>query len=326
MPTRRQLIVGGCVSATSICLPNVAHAQGESLRIVVGFPAGAGADAIARKLAEKLRSSMAMGVIVENVAGASGRMAATQVKNAAPDGRTLLITPATSITILPHLYKNLPYDPIRDLAPISAVSTVPLGFVVGPGAKGVKTLTEYAQWVKADPKNTTYASPGPGSGAHFLGDMFAKAAGLDLVHVPYRGAAPAQQDLIAGQIPAYSGIVGRIVLTEHRTGRLKVLAISQSKRSAHLPDVPTFAEAGFPKVAASEWTGVFAPGRTPISVIENLNKHVVAAMRSTDVTQLLDEGGQELIANSASAFAVQIAAETALWGPAIRASGFKPED
>jgi tripartite-type tricarboxylate transporter receptor subunit TctC len=325
MQRRRIVLSSGAALVASIGVPGIARAQADVTRIVVGFPAGAGADAIARKLADKLRVSLGMTVIVDNVAGAAGRLAVAQVKSAAPDGRTLLVAPATSITILPHLYKNLAYDPVKDLAPVTCIATVPLGFVVGSAAKA-KTLAEYVQWVKSDPKNATYATPGAGSGAHFLGVMLGKAAGLDLAHVPYKGAAPAQQDLIGGQVPAYAGIIGRIVLTEHRAGRLKVLAVSQPRRSPHLPDVPTFAEAGYPGVKASEWTGLFLPAKTPPQIVENLNKQVVAALATPDMKQMLDEGAQEPVANSSQAFAAQIAADLASWGPVIRASGFKPED
>lgn len=322
---RRDFII--CSGATSLlAVTGAARAQAGTTRIVVGFPAGAGADAIARKLADKLRESLGTTVIVDNVAGASGRLAAAQVKQAAPDGRTMLLAPSSTITIVPNLYTgDKRYDPLRDFVPVTEIATVPLGFVVGPAAKG-KTLAEYVQWVKADPRNATYASPGAGSGAHFLGAMFGKAAGLELAHVPYKGAAPAQQDVVGGQVPAYSGIIGRFVIGEHKAGRIKVLAISQPRRSPHLPDVPTFAEAGYPTVAASEWTGLFLPAKTPASIVEDLHRKVVAAIQSPDVQKMLADGAQEPVANGSAEFAALIAAELAAWGPVIRASGFKPED
>lgn len=306
--------------------PAVGRAQTGRTRIVVGFPAGAGADAIARKLADKLRESLDTVVIVDNVSGASGRMAAAQVKLAAPDGRTMLLVPSTTITIAPNLYPgDKRYDPVRDFIPVTEIATVPLGFVVGSATKA-KTLAEYVQWAKADPRNATYASPGAGSGAHFLGDMFSRAAGIQLAHVPYKGAAPAQQDVVAGQVPAYAGIIGRFIIGEHKAGRVKVLALSQPRRSPHLPDVPTFAEAGFPSVAASEWTGLFLPAKTPDAIVDNLHAKVVAAIASPDVQKMLFDGAQEPVANGRAEFTAQVAAELAAWAPVIRASGFKPEE
>ncbi|SDP61097.1 Tripartite-type tricarboxylate transporter, receptor component TctC [Rhodoferax sp. OV413] len=322
---RRDFIIGGGAAA-AIGVPIAANAQGNNFRIIVGFAAGAGADAIARKLADKLRESLEAPVIVENVPGVSGRLAATQVKQAAPNGRTMLLAPSTTITIVPNLFPNdRRYDPVRDFIPVTGIATVPLGFVVGPAAKGT-TLAEYVRWAKSDPKNATYASPGAGSGAHFMGAMFAKAAGLEMAHVPYKGAAPAQQDLLAGQVPAYAGIIGRFVIDQHKAGRIKVLAMSQPQRSPYLPDVPTFSEAGFSSVVASEWTGLFLPAKTPTDIVDNLHQKVVAALQQPDLRKLLADGGQEPIANSRTDFAAQIGAELTAWGPVIRASGFKLEE
>jgi tripartite-type tricarboxylate transporter receptor subunit TctC len=321
---RRQFLATG-TAATSLASPALVRAQSGVTRIVVGFAAGAGVDAIARKLADKLQTATHTTFIVDNMAGAAGRMAAANVKHAAPDGRTILITPATSLTVLPHLQKNLGYDPLKDFVPVTSIASILLGWMVGRGAQG-QTLAEYLQWARRDPKNDTYGSPGAGSISHFLGVMFAKAAKLDMVHVPYKGAAPAQQDLVSGQVPAYAGIIGRAVINEHRAGRIRILATSMPKRSALMPDIPTFVESGYPEVVATEWTGVFLPSQTPSPLVENLNRQVRAALQLPDMAQMLQDGAMEPAGASSADFAAQVRRELAAWEPIVKASGFRPDN
>ncbi len=323
MNSRREFITA---AVAAVALPRTAFAQSETVRIIVGFSAGAGADLIARKLAFKLQAATGSTHIVENIPGASGRLAANHVKNALPDGRTILLTPATTITLFPHVQRVAGYDPVKDFVPVTSIASIQLGFMAGPGAKSRATLADYLKWAKLDPKNQTYASPGAGSIAHFLGVMFAKASGVDLVHVPYKGSAPAMQDLLSGQVPAYAGIIGRPIIGEHKSGRVKVLATAQPKRSPLLPDVPTFAEAGYPSVRASEWTGIFLPAGTPASAVETLNRNLLAALQSPDMLQLLDDNAMDVAGASSAAFGTQVRSEHAAWAQVVRSSGFKPED
>lgn len=294
-------------------------------RIIVGFPAGAGLDTIARRLAEKLRGSYAANVIVENKAGAGGRIAVASVKAAAADGTTVLLTPASTMVIYPHVYKDLGYSPTKDFLPVTTVSSVKLGLVVGPGVTA-RTLAEYLRWIKEDPKRAVYASPGAGTMPHFLGSVFARAASAELQHVPYKGAAPARQDLLGGQIPAYMGIIGNDVIVDHRAGRVRVLAIADPARSDILPDVPTFVEQGFKDVTAQEWLAMFVPARTPAAVVSALGEQVRAALKQEDLAKLLASNAMTPGGDDAAVFSRQIESELTGWAAVIKATGFTPQD
>ncbi len=324
MPNRRQVLIRAGGAAT-LALPLLARAQAGTTRIVVGFAAGAGVDAIARKLADRLQAASGRTHIVENVAGAAGRLAASKVKHSAPDGRTLLVTPASTITVLPHLQSSPRYQPLEDFVPVTSLASILLGLIVSANTPA-RNLADYVQWVRRDPRHGTYASPGAGSIAHFLGVMFAKAAKLDLAHVPYKGAAPAQQDLVAGQVPAYAGIIGRAIIAEHRAGRVHILACANALRTPLLPEVPTFVESVFPGVLASEWTGVFAPAGTPAALVEQLNTMIRTAMQAPDMRKLLQDGAMEASSGPSADFAAQVKRELAAWEPVVRASGFKPDN
>lgn len=329
MTNRRRMmsLSVGALAAPWALFPGMAAAQPLPgvARIVTGFAAGGGSDVLARRIADKLRGVYAANVIVENRTGAGGRIAVEAVRNAAPDGLTMLFTPASPIVHAPAMYAKLSYEPLRDLLPVSTVSTIKLGLMVS-AACPARTLDEYFAWVRSDPRNGAYATPGAGTLGHFLGLALAKAAKTDLVHVSYRGAGPALQDLLAGQVPAYIGIVGSDALNHVRLGKIRVLAVAESKRMAELPDVLTFSESGYPSVFAQEWLGVFLPVNTAPTTAEALATALAKAIADPEVKGLLARYAMGAETTTPALFTQRVRTETATWAPVIRASGFKPDD
>lgn len=294
-------------------------------RILVGFPSGAGADTLARRIADQLRGPYSASLIVENKVGAGGRIAVSALKSAAPDGTTMLLTPASTMVIFPHIYKDLGYSPTKDFSPVVTVSTVKLGLMVGPGAQ-VNSLADYLRWVKVDPKRAVYATPGSGTMPHFLGSILAAATKIDLQHVPYKGAGPARMDLLAGQVPAYLGIIGSDAILDHRAGRIKILAIADPVRTEILPDVPTFAEQGLKDATAQEWLGLFLPSRTPSSIVGALSEQVRATIKSEDMAKLLSSYAMTPGGDDPVTFSKRIEAEFSQWSVVIKSTGFTPQD
>lgn len=315
--------------AAPLLAPAIARAQapvvGRTARIVCGFPAGGTVDVTCRLLAERLRGTWAPQVVVENRAGATGRLAIEETIRSDADGTTILVTPASMVTIYPHLYgTRLRYDALTDLAPVSPVVVYPFALAVGPGAPGVTDLRALLELARAR-NGLTYASPAAGSVPHFTGVMLARAAGVELVHAPYRGAAPAITDAIAGQIPATINVIGDQV-EHHRGGRLRMIAVTSPQRLPRFPDVATFAEQGFPDLTADEWFGAFLPARAPAALVTQLNEALAQAVAEPGLRQSLIQREFEPAHSSAADFATRIRAETTKWGPVVQASGFRPED
>lgn len=327
MVTRRRLIGGAAAAAGAASLAVAffpASAQpAKSARIVVGFPAGGSNDAVARLLAEKMRGRYADMLIVENKAGAGGRIGVEAVRNAPADGSVVLQTPGTILTLYPHLYRTLPYDALRDLAPVSSVCTFDIALAVGPGTPA-RNLRELVDWFRAHPQRSSFGSPAPGASPHFVGLMFSQAAGLDLVHVGYRGAAPAVQDLLGGQIPAYFGTLADVA-PHLESGRLRVLATSGPRRARLTPDAPTFAEAGYKSVVVQEWYGMLLPAGAPEPVVSSLNAAIHDALRDADVLERLKALNLDPAPATPQAFAERIRAERERWAPVVKASGFRPD-
>jgi tripartite-type tricarboxylate transporter receptor subunit TctC len=300
-----------------------AQTVGRPARLIVGFPPGGSADVTARLLAEHIRPAYAPQVVVENRTGAGGRLALGAVKGAAPDGTTAVLTPSGMLTIYPHVYASLRYDPLRDFAPVSPVCAFPLGLVVPP-THPARTLGEFAEWARRQGQ-VEYGTAGAGSGQHFLGVQIGQALGITMTHVPYRGTAPALQDLMSGRLPSQVGVLAEMA-EYHRAGRLRLLATSAPMRSAAAPDVPTFAELGHPGLTLEEWFGVLLPAGTPEPLVGGLHGAVAAAAAVPAFQATLAERGYTLSVMSAAAFAARIAAERDRWGPVVRQSGFRAED
>ena len=308
------------VLAALAALP--ASAQEGVVRIVLGYPAGATSDILSRIVADKMRGTLGRPVIVENKAGAGGQIANEVVKAAAPDGSTLLITPVATMAIFPHSFAGrLRYDPFKDFAPVAHLSNFQLGFGVNADVPA-KTLAEYVAAVKKDPKLGFYASAAPGSLPHFFGVMFARTAGIELTHVPYKGTAPALQALAGGEVAALSTVAADIG-TLVKSGKARLLAVSGEKRAAAFPDVPTFRESGYDLVALP-WYAMFAPAGTPKAVIDKTAKAAIAAIRDPGVHAKLEQMGLEPTGLGPEELGRILKADYEKWGPVIRASGFKP--
>ena len=314
-----------CAVATATAAP-AAFAQDridKPIRILVGFAPGGTADIIARVVAEKMAPAIGQPVIVENRPGAIGRITADAVKAAAPDGTTLMVMPIGPMAVVPHVYKDITYDPIRDFTPVALGATFQFALAAGP-ASGAKTWSEFAAWAKANPAKAGYATSGAGSLPHFFGVLLGRGIGVEMVHVPYKGSAAYLNDLVGGQVPAAIDAIAD--LSElHRAGKIRVLASSGAKRSTALPDVPSFGELGVKGVEASGWFGFFVPARTPPALVELLNREINKALRAPDVAEKLTKVGLDPAPSTVDEFARLVASDHAKWGPVVRASGFKPE-
>jgi len=307
--------------------PAVSSAQPAKLtRLIVGFPAGGGTDVAARSLADRMQASYPAGLIVESRPGASSRLAVEFVKNSPPDGTTMLFTTDFALTIYPHSFRKLNYDPIKDFVPVAVCARTSLAFCIGPGVpESVKTLADFIAWCKANPKEAAYASTSAGATPHFAGLMFSRAAGIALLHVPYKGGAPALQDLMGGQIASSFNPVGE-VLPQLKSGKLRVLATTGAQRSKYLPDIPTMAESGFKDVVAEVWLGVLMPANTPQAIVSKASSVINEALKSPELRETYSKFGMEPLGGSPESFAALIKSDLAQWGPIIKASGFTAEE
>jgi tripartite-type tricarboxylate transporter receptor subunit TctC len=303
--------------------PLYAQSVPHTIRIIFPFAPGGSGDALSRIVADKMSKTLGTTVIVENRSGGAGRIGVRDVMRAAPDGATLLLTPIAPMSVYQHVYKALTYDPIKDFAPVSQLCAFDFGIAVGPQIEA-KTLKDLVAWVKAHPDKGNYGIPAVGTLPHFLGVMFSRAAGLNLVHVAYRGSAAALADVIAGHIPMIVTTTADLVQM-HKAGRIHVLATSNKERSPFLPDVPTFREAGYDLVAAG-WYGVFAPAKTPPVLVERYSKAMVAAVNEPDVKAKLQAFGMSPTGTSPAEFARIQKEDSAVWAPAVKASGFTARD
>ncbi|KJK09625.1 LacI family transcriptional regulator [Burkholderiaceae bacterium 16] len=284
------------------------------IRMIVPWPAGGSVDVATRIVAEKLTLSLGQQVIVDNRPGAGGNIGAAAGAKAAPDGYTLLVA-TTPMLINQSLYGGLPFDTVKSFAPVSLLVTLNYVLVVNPAvANSVKELVVQA---KARPGQISYASSGPGTQLHLLGEAFRQKAGIDIVHVPYKGAPPALTDMIGGHIQMmFPGLP--VVQPLLKSGQLKALAVVGKRRLALLPDVPTMAEAGFPGVDSTEWYGVVAPAGTPKDIVARLNGEIVKALNMPDVHALLANKGFEPAGGTAEQFSTLIGAEQASWASMVR--------
>ncbi|WP_270935757.1 tripartite tricarboxylate transporter substrate-binding protein [Falsiroseomonas oryzae] len=316
------------LAGASLALPAL-RAQAQTLsrnaRIVIGFPAGGSSDVVARLYADRLRGLYAPNVIVEGRVGAAGRIAVEFVRDAEKDGSTYLQTPASMLTLQPHVFpREVRYDALTDLIPVSTVCTFPFALAV-PASHPARDFAQFVAWLKAQPGEIPFASPAAGSAPHFLGVMLAKAVGVRMTHVPYRGAVPAVQDLIGGRLPCFVGVLGDIS-PQHGQGA-RMLAVSSDARNPRYPDVPTFREVGHPELSKDEWFGALLPAGTPAPVVQALHTAIVRIAATPDMIAALDR--MEYLPTtspSPQAFADRIRQERAEWGPVVRESGFQPEN
>jgi tripartite-type tricarboxylate transporter receptor subunit TctC len=300
-----------------------AAAQEGTIRIVLGFPAGASSDLLTRLLADQMRAALGQAVIVENRTGAGGQIANETVKSAAPDGHTLLMTPVATMSIYPHSYAKLRYDPFNDFAPLAHLANFQLALGVSAKLQAA-TLADYVALVKKDPNAGYYASAAAGSIPHFFGVMFARAADITMTHVPYKGTAQVLQALAAGEIAAATTLAADIGALA-RAGRARILATTGAKRSPAFPDVPTFREAGF-DIEGTGWYGLFAPAATPGAIVARLSTAAIDAMRAATVRSRLESLGVEPTGLGPRELASIMKRDYDRWGPVIKASGFKADN
>lgn len=294
-------------------------------RIIVGFPPGGSSDVVARLYADRLRGAYAPQVLVDGRVGAAGRIAVEFVKAADPDGLTFLQTPASMLTLQPHVFpREVRYDALTDLIPVSTVCTYPFAFAV-PKDHPAQSLPAWIEWAKAQGRDLPWASPAAGSAPHFMGIVLGKKAGISLTHVPFRGAAPAVQDLIAGRLACFIGVLGD-VSTHHGQG-LRLLAVSSASRNPRFPDVPTFRELGHPDLDKEEWFGALLPANTPAPIVEGLHRAIRAAAATPEMVAALDRlEYAPTTSDSPAAFAARIRQEREDWAAIVRESGFRPEN
>ena len=311
--------------AFACALASAAHAQNypnRPVRLVSPYAPGGGTDHFARLLGQKLTESLGVGVVVENRPGAGGVIGADAVAKAVPDGYTILLASPSPMVVAPHLNKNMPYDPQRDLAPITLIASVPAIFVVHPSLP-VKTVKEFIQFAKARTGELTYSSSGNGGTGHLAGALFDLRAGTRMIHVPYKGTGPATTALIAGEISV--GFAESIALTPHiKSRRLRAIAMTSLKRSPLFPELPTVAET-IPGYTAGPWYGVLAPAKTPADIIARLNREIVTILRAPDVRASITGAGADPGGNTPAEFAAHIKEESERWGRVIRESAIKAD-
>jgi tripartite-type tricarboxylate transporter receptor subunit TctC len=312
------LIVAGAFAA-SACNAQSTPAStypAKPIRLVVPFTPGGSTDILARAVAQELTKAWGQAVIVDNVPGAGGAIGAEKVAKAAPDGYTLLMGHIGTLAVNPSLYPNLPYDPIKSFAPVAWVARVPNVLVVHPSVKA-NNVKELVALAKASPGRLNYGSGGNGSAANLATEYFKLQAGTSLVHIPYRGTAPAVTDLLGGQIQVlFTGAPA--VLGQVKNGQLRALAVSSPTRVAALPDVPTVAESGYKDFEADQWYGVVAPAGTPRDVVAKLNAQINQALASPDMKTRLNNEGAIATPATPEAFGQLIARELARWKPVIQ--------
>ena len=306
----------------SLALALPAAAQERTLRIIYGYPPGSVGDVLTRLVADGMRGPLGMNVIVENKPGAAGIVGTDAAKNAAPDGLTLLLTPLAPMVAFPHSHgPAIRYDPFKDFAPVAHITNFELALVANAELPA-KNLAEFVALVKKDPKLGDYASAAAGSLPHYLGVMFAKAAGIEMTHVPYKGSAPALQALISGEVKAGVFVLAD-ALAQARAGKARVLAVAGAQRAANAPEVPTFKEQGF-NLEASGWYALFAPAGTPKDAIDRYAKAAVDVVRAPGMKQRLEQMGLEPTGYGPAELAKILRSDYDKWGPVIQASGFKP--
>lgn len=321
---RRHLTLAAVLSATLASFGTVAHAQGDKpVRILVGFPPGGSIDIVARLLADKLREDLKTTVIVENRAGAGGRIAAELLKSAPADGSTLMITPVVVPVLAPMVFTKLNYNAATDFAPVGHVCN--FGFAVTvPTALPVKNVAELVTWLKANPQKANFGSPAAGSLPHFFGEMLSREANADLVHVPFAGGAALLGALVGNQVSAGVDVVLE-TLEAHKTGKVRVIGTSGDKRSSVLPDVPTLKEQGYPNMVAQGWFAMYAPAKTPPAVIDALNRALNKALKQPDVLDRFAKLGLDAGGGSPAELTALERSSAARWAPVVKATAFRAD-
>src|SRR5688572_469746 len=295
----------------------------KPVRLIVPFAPGGAVDVTARTISQSLTTRLGQQVIVDNRGGAGGNIGVEAAAKSQPDGYTLVMATSGQIAINPHMYSKLPFDPVKDLAPITPAGQAVNALCVHPSIPA-RSVKEFIALAKSQPGKLNFATGGIGASDHIATELFMSLTGVRMVHVPYKGGAPAMIDLLAGNVDVGFSTVATAI-GPIRAGRLRALGVTSGKRFELLPDVPTIAEAGVPGYESVSWYGLFAPAGTPVEIIRKLNAETVAVLQTEDVRRRLTESGVLPVSSAPDAFAAYITTETARWGKLIRANGIKAE-
>jgi len=309
------------IAALALCSAALAHAEpypAKPIHLIVPFPPGGGNDTVARAIAQELGPDLGQPMVIDNRPGAGGSVGAELAAKAPPDGYTLFLAGVGSHAVNPNLHAKLGYDPVKDFAPVTLLASAPSVLVVNP-AVPARTIAQFTAYARANPGKLNYASNGNGSAAQLAAAMYEYLAGVKMVHVPYKGIAPAMTDLMSGEVQLMFGTI--VALVPHiQAGKLRPLAVTSRQRSALLPDVPTLAESGLPDYQAGSWYGIMAPAGTPPAVIERLHDAIVKALRQPAVAKRLAAEGAVVIGSTPEEFGTHIKAEVARVGNVVRAA------
>jgi tripartite-type tricarboxylate transporter receptor subunit TctC len=324
----RGAAVAACaaLSLAALSLAGIHSAQAQDfpnrpIHIVIAFPPGGPTDFVGRVVAEKMKATLGQTVVIDNKPGANGTLGGEFVAKSDPDGYTLFLTTAGAVTVSPHIMADIHYDALRDFAPVALVTKVTEVLVVTPKA-GIKTVKELVALAKAKPAAIGFASTGIGSPPHLAQELLDASAGVQFLHVPYRGAAPALTDLLGGQVEVLAADVP-VLIAQIRAGNLVPIGAAADKRDAILPDVPTLAEQGYPNTDASNWYGLLAPAKTPAAVIAKLNEAVNAALNDPPTRDKLVQAGATPIGDTPESFGTFMKAEYEKWGRVVHDRGIK---
>ena len=309
------LVVAVPLQATAQTYPN------KPVRLIVPFPAGGTTDLLARAMAQKFSEALGQQFVVDNRPGAGGNIGADIVAKSAPDGYTLLMGTVGTHAINPSLYAKMPYDHVKDFVPVVLVAGVPNVLVVNPGVP-VKTVAELIKAAKDQPGSINFASSGNGTSIHLSGELFKSLTGVQMAHIPYKGSAPALTDLLGGQVQIMFDNLPS-ALPHIKSGKLRALAVTSSKRAPALPDLPTIAESGVPGFEASSWFGILAPAGTPRDIVMRINVEANKALQSAEMKEKLLGQGAEAVGNPPEFFADTIRTETTKWAKVVKDSGAK---
>lgn len=327
MSTRRRFTAQlGLLGASGLLgsLPHGAWAQQPELaRLLVGFPPGGSTDNVARRLADRLRGLYAGQVLVDNKPGAGTQIAVAALKEAPADGLTMLLSPPSPFSIYPFTYRKLPYA-LDDQVPVAMVCSFPFAFAVGPAVpESVRSIPDFIAWAKANPGKASFGSPAAGSTPHLVGSLLGLMAGVELTHVAYRGDGPGLQDLMGGQLAAYSSVLGSF-LPQLKSGRIRLLAVSGTERSSFAPSLPTYREQGY-DLDMTEWFGLFLPSKTPAPVVQRLAEAARAVVAQDDFGRGLADFGMTPRYRGPRELAAQLRTETEMWRGHIKKIGFTSE-
>ena len=311
----------GGVLAVLACAALAQSYPTKPIRFIVPFPPGGGTDLVARTVATKLTETKKWAMVVDNKPGAGGNLGIAEAVKAAPDGYTMVVGQTSNLAINPTLYRSLPYDPVRDLQPVALMVSAPI-ILVTSDKRTFKSVAEVVAAAKAKPGQLSYASPGNGTVAHLTAELFQRAAGIQLTHIPYKGASQAMTDLMGGQVDLYLASVPSAI-GQIKGGKLRALAVTGAKRSAELPSVPAIAESGYQGFEVTTWYGLLFPAGTPEAIVRQMNTEVNQVLKQPDVRAKLAAEGGDVLGGTPGEFSALLKRDLARWGEIVKQSGAK---